>query len=443
MITQDATRSLAERCQRLSQAPLAADVERRARHCVLDHLACAHVGADLEHVRPHYVAMSALSGVPEAVSADGKRRPAVLAAYLNGTAANGLDYDDVLNGHPGSPIISAALASGQRAGATLGRVLKAVVVGYEAHWLLSTAAKASPARTSQVRGPGAFEAIAAGLAAAVITDSSPDRLKRVMGVAATQSTVPFVGKWYERPVPTVKNNAGWSAAAGVLAVDLVDAGALGVPEPLDGPSGFWLMAGSDRWRWDEAIAELSEPAILRTAFKRFPACWHTQQYLTGLKAGLDALPVGRTVRHIRLEGPSDLQQFGETKVHGPADVAFSIRTLSALLVLGIDPGPDWVRPQAIQSASRMLHQIEVTVGDDRRIILTLDDGQVVSLPVRQDDYSRPHAYGLTEVEVRTKFDRLLARNVRAKNRDELRLAVIEGSESDKVSDVVDVLVAAG
>ncbi|MGH3352308.1 MAG: MmgE/PrpD family protein [Nocardioides sp.] len=437
MITEDATRSLAEHCDNIARGSLANEVERRARHCVLDHLACAHVGATLGHVQPHYAVMASIAGIPEAMTADGKRRPAVLAAYLNGAAANGLDYDDMLRGHPGAPIVAAALAAGERADATLERLLKAVAVGYEAHWLLTTAANPSSGRLSQVRGSGAFEAIAASLAAAVITDSSPDRLRRVMGVAATHSTVPFVGKWYERPVPTVKNNAGWSAAAGILAVDLVDAGAGGILDALDGPSGFWRMAGSDRWLWEEAFAEVTEPAVLRTGFKRFPACWHTQQYLLALETGLGDLPHERSVHHIQIQGPPDLQKFAETQVLGPADVAFSIRTLSAMLVLGVEPGPAWVSPQSLEAAAHMMHRIEVTVGQDRQIRLTLDNGHVMCLPVREDDHSRPHDFGLSEQEVRNKFDRLLTPKMRAEDRDKLQRSIIGGSPLLQIAELVD------
>jgi hypothetical protein len=415
--TSEATRQLIERCHELASAPLPPHVVRRARHCVLDHLACALVGARLDYVRPHFLAMAQLGGGPEATTAeattaDGLTRSAFCAAYLNGESANALDFDDTLIGHPGAPVVAAALAAGERAGATLDDLVKGVVVGYEAHWLLGRAAQPSRSRAGRVRAVGVFDAIAASLAAAAVTDASAERLGRVLGLAGTQSCVPYVAKWYERPVPSVKNNLGWSAASAVLAVDLADSGAVGLPEVLDGPAGFWLMAGSDRWRWDdtlaEALADGGEPAVMRGGFKRFPACWHVQQYLVALQSVLRRAPGGPAVEHIRMDGPLDLQKFAEPRISGPADVAFGIRTLSGLLAAGIEPGPAWVRPDLVASASALASRVTVTRARHRSVTVTFDDGQVLHRAVLKGDSSRPHPFGLSESEVRAKFDRLVS-----------------------------------
>lgn len=433
--TGHATRQLIERCRELACAPLPDDVRRRARHCVLDHLACGLVGARLDYVQPHFLAMAPLSGTPEATTADGVRRPAFCAAYLNGESANALDYDDTLAGHPGAPVVAAALAAGERAGASLDDLVRGVVVGYEAHWLLGRAAQPSRSRAAKVRAVGVFDAIAASLAAAAVTGASAQRLGRVMGLAATQSCVPYVAKWYERPVPSVKNNLGWSAAAAVLALDLADSGAVGLPDALDGPAGFWRMAGSDRWRWEETLAETGEPAVLRAGFKRFPACWHVQQYLTALESVLRRAPEGRTVEHIRIDGPLDLQKFAEPRLSGPADVAFGIRTLSALLAGGVEPGPAWVRPDLIASASAPAREVAVGRTRHRAVTVTFDDGQVRHSAVPKGDSARPHPFGLTENEVRAKFDRLVSPLLGAGPARALRESVIDAEGSLKLTEL--------
>ncbi|WP_314172127.1 MmgE/PrpD family protein [Streptomyces winkii] len=437
--TDQATRQLIERCRESANAPLPREVRTRARHCVLDHLACSLTGAQLDHVQPNFLAMAPFGGTPEATTADGLLRPAFCAAYLNGESANALDYDDTLAGHPGAPVVAAALAAGERAEATLDDLLKGVVVGYEAHWLLGRAARPSDSRAGKVRAVGVFDAIAASLAAAAVTDASAQRLGRVVGLAGTQSCVPYVAKWYERPVPTVKNNLGWSAASAVLAVDLADSGAVGLPDVLDGPAGFWLMAGSDRWRWDETLAETVEPAIIRAGFKRFPACWHVQQYLTALESVLRRAPEGRTVRHIRIDGPLDLQKFAEPRIDGPADVAFGIRTLSALLAGGVEPGPAWVRPDLIASTSALAREVTVSRTRRRAVTVTFDDGQVQHGPVPKADSARPHPFGLTESEVRAKFDRLVSPLLGADPARALRESVIDADGSLKLSKLTEAM----
>ena len=56
------------------------------------------------------------------------------AAFLNGALGHSLDFDDTHAAgslHPGAPVIPAALAAGEMAGASGADVLAAIVAGYE------------------------------------------------------------------------------------------------------------------------------------------------------------------------------------------------------------------------------------------------------------------------------------------------------------------------
>src|SRR5690606_28767028 len=111
------------------------------------------------------------------------------------------------------------------------------------------------------------------------------------------------------------------------------AGARGIPRPLDGPAGMRLMAGSDRWRWNDTLAD-AEPAIQKVGFKRYPACWHLQSYLKttddALRASDDTAELSATIT-----GPSDVAKFVPAAIAGPAEVAFSLPTCIALILEGI------------------------------------------------------------------------------------------------------------
>ena len=426
-ITADATDQLVGRAVDLAASPVADEVDRRVRHLVLDHLGCTLAGQGLPYTAPSFAALGRLTAPPEATGADGTLRPAFVTAYLNGTAANALDYDDTLYGHPGAPVTSAALAMGERVGGRLGDLVRAVVVGYQAHWLLARAAAPSAARARRVRAVGVFDAIAA--AAACVTVSGPpdpERLRRAVAVAATQSCVPYVAKWYERPVPSVKNNLGWTAASGVLAADLAGAGAVGLPNVLDGQAGFWAMAGSDRWRWPETVAEDAVPAVLRAGFKRFPACWHVQQYLTVLSRLLDEAGPAAVVAGIDFAGPHDLQKFGARSVDGMADVAFSLPTLGTLLARRIPIGADWVSGEALAIGRPLLASTTVCHSRQRSVTVTLADGRRLRAAVPKGDYGFPYRDGLTEAEVRHKFTRLAGAVLGAGTAERLADAVLRG-----------------
>ena len=54
------------------------------------------------------------------------------AAWINGTAAHALDYDDVgLRGHPSTVLVPAILAEGEALGSTGAEMIVAYVAGYE------------------------------------------------------------------------------------------------------------------------------------------------------------------------------------------------------------------------------------------------------------------------------------------------------------------------
>lgn len=423
--TTTATAELLWRVSKLAAEPPVAG-RARAAVCVLDHLGCALAGITLTHVQPHLAIARACGVGSESTSVDGVVRTARDAAYVNGTAANALDFDDTLHGHPGAPIIAAALAVAERADASLGQLFTAVVAGYEAHWMLARASAPSPARAAEVRGVAAWDTMSAAVAAAIVAGLPEGELERALGIAATHAIVPYIAKWYERPMPTVKNNLGWVASAGVLAADLAAAGGTGLPAALDGPAGFWRMAGSDRWDWDSA-KETPGPGIMRGGFKRYPACWHLQQYLAAADRLLrgESRSDGRAARAVTVRGPRSVQKFDEPSVGGTADVAFSIRTLIALLVLGLEPGTKWASENAIAMTRTLVDQISVEIvpAAQAAVEIRWDDGTCTAIQVADSDYDNPSDWGATTEEVAEKFTRL-ATPVLGEAAEELRAAVL-------------------
>ena len=66
--------------------------------------------------------------------ATGRHATLRAAALINGAASHSVEFDDIYRDagyHPGSPVISAALAAAQATGATGEQFLRGVIVGYE------------------------------------------------------------------------------------------------------------------------------------------------------------------------------------------------------------------------------------------------------------------------------------------------------------------------
>ena len=135
---------------------------RRTELCLVDSIGCFSAGLRLKHFNPSAVVASSLFGTSNAVDDISSISP-FQAAYLYGQAANALDYDDTLLGHPGAAIIGAILAVAIRAKLSMDRLLRGIAAGYEAHWIMASSAIPSRERATLVRSVGVWDTVAASI----------------------------------------------------------------------------------------------------------------------------------------------------------------------------------------------------------------------------------------------------------------------------------------
>ena len=388
-------------------------VRGRVAECVLDHIACVCEGADSQQARyPKWIADCQFKGAC-ATAVGGESLPAALAAYCNGQAANALDYDDTLVGHPGAAIIAAAVAAGESANASLDRVMAGICAGYDVHYVLTAAGWPSRARSGLVRGIGVWESVAAAVAVAIVWQLSEAQVVAAVNLAVVHAVPPYVAKWYERPVPSVKNNLGWAALGAIWAVEAVMEGSCGISNALDGPEGFFRIAGSDRWQWPPGI-ETGTPAVMKVAFKRFPACWHIQEYLRAVSAVVvgEEIEERATVR-VDCAVPPSLMKFLDYRPTTPADVAFSLPCTIALVVVGARRGAYWSDPAVFESSAvrAIVAQSKYRRGRTGRIQVRVDGRATQPVRVPEPDYWNPAPWGLSSAEVRAKYEALVTARV--------------------------------
>lgn len=367
-----------------------AAVLRRTRLCLLDSLACHAAGRALPHSLPSSRVARELFGVTSPFA----------AAYLYSQAANALDYDDTLFGHPGAPIVGTVLAVGARRRLSADRVLRGIAAGYEAHAIICAAAAPSRERAAQVRSVGVWDTVAASIGAGVALGLDDSMMHRVIGLAATHSILPYTAKWYERPAPALKNNLGWVAAGAVLSLELGAAGMSGVTAALDGDAGMWRMAGSDQWALGPSLTD--KPAVLRTGFKHYPACWHLQEHLKAFSHLLSSIPAGNEVTEILVASTPDIAKFCPPDLRGTADVAFSLPATFSLLMAGVEPGPQW----AHFDGTAPMPAFRYERSDYRTIRVHTRNGLQLEAAVGHCDGADIADGGLDEAGVLAKHDRL-------------------------------------
>ena len=197
-----------------------------------------------------------------------------LAAWINGTAAHSVEFDDIFRDavyHPGCPVIAAALAVAQDRGKSGRELLNAITVGYEISTRIGAAVQPSHYRFFHTTGTvGAFGAAAAAAALLVPGDAG------VMGHALSTAGTFAAGlqQAFRSDAMTKPLHAGHAASVGVTSAMAAASGVTGAVDLLEGDAGFGA-AMSDGADWERAVEGLGERYnITRMTQKNHGCCGH-------------------------------------------------------------------------------------------------------------------------------------------------------------------------
>ncbi len=220
----------------------------------------------------------------------GRRIPAPEAAWINGTAAHALDYDDVaLRGHPSTVLVPAILAEGESLGATGAQMVAAYVAGYEV-W--AELAGRDPAQHHEKgwHPTGIFGPIAAAAACASLRSLDVGKAADAIGLGASHSS----GLVANFGTMTKPYHAGRAAHSGVIAARLAAAGFTASADALEHPLGL-LAAVSPKGEADRqsAVKAGRDWQILKQGLsvKKYPLCYCTHRAIDGTLDLLAAQPV--------------------------------------------------------------------------------------------------------------------------------------------------------
>ena len=195
------------------------------------------------------------------------------AAFVNGTAAHGEDFDDTFEGgpvHAGVVIVPALLAAAERHRIAGPDLLYGIAVGCE---VMCRGGLVAPKRihkagfhpTAVLGAMGA----AAGVAAALRLDEAAFASAQGLAGSMASGIIEYLaeGTWTKRMHP------GWAAQSGMRAVELARGGFLGPRTVWEGPHGFLHgFANSAEGAWDRLTGDFGERWVMETiAFKPY-AC---------------------------------------------------------------------------------------------------------------------------------------------------------------------------
>ncbi len=328
----------------------------------------------------------------------GGRVDPLLATFVNATAGVALEVDEgsrLGGGHPAIHVIPAALAAAEDIGADGGRLLEAIIAGYEVCSRLGSATTPRP----NVHSHGTWGTIGSAVAVAKLARLDARAVKAVINLAASMSPA---NTWTTALEGVTIRNAypGRSGLEGILAVDLHRAGFTGLP---DAPADVYGTILADRFEPERALDGLGGPLrIEQNYFKLYACCRYNHFALDALLALARDLTPAQVERVVVTTIP-----FGP-RMADPAPVSmlgakFSIPyAVAAALVLGRADVSAFVEPALTDPRIRALAaRVEVRVDPQmspRRsdyptavVEIVLTDGRTLSGSTRvvRGDFADP------------------------------------------------------
>jgi 2-methylcitrate dehydratase PrpD len=406
--------AIADYAVREQTAPLRPEVIHHAKRAVIDWYACLLPGSI---VTPGTILEQALAEDLDHGNsrlASGRRATTRAAALINGAASHSVEFDDIYRDagyHPGSPVISAALAVAQSKGASGETFLRGVIVGYETSTRIGEAVM--PSHYKYWHTTGTVGAFGAAAAAATVLRLPKDPFMHAMGTVGSFAS--GLQQAFRSQAMTKPLHGGHAADAGVWAALGAAKGLTGALDMLEGEVGFG-NAMSVNPDWTKATKELGvDYHITRVTFKNHGCCGHTFPSIDGVlhlqkqngftwrdvkrvtlatyKAGTDIVdnpnPEGEyqakfslqyTVAHALVHGSVRLNAFAPERLTDP-----NVRAVLARIEVQTDP--ELSKQYPVQRAAHV--EIE------------LNDGRVLKhfQPTRKGDPEMP----LTDDELNDKY----------------------------------------
>ncbi len=419
------TRILSEFTAGLHFDALPAEVVERTRLLAMDHVGIAlraRHAADLNDAMSATLARLGMGDGDATVIGDDRSYAPPAAALYNGNLAHSLDFDDThARGsiHPSAPIVPAAFAAAEMAGADGRDIIAGIVAGYEVQIRLSIALDPSEHYLRGFHPTATCGAFGAAAAAARVFGLSADDVANAFGLAASQAagSMQFLldGAW-NKPFHT-----GYAAMSGLMAACFAADGFRGAAESLEGRYGFLHGYAPDSDH-GAAVADLGEKfETMDIAVKPYPSCRYghaAMDALIDLRAAndigheeIESVEVGLPRAGWNLIGdPESNKQNPKNYVDGQ----FSMPFVAAVAIRDGKMGWDSYAPHLKDEATLALcRRIRAIVDDQVEAEFPAHMGGIVRVHTGRGNFEKmvviakgePENF-LSGAEMRTKFDDL-------------------------------------
>ena len=269
---------------RFSERPLLAAQRHLAYRALLDTFAVAIAGQREDAARIAHNHLKDVTGIGKASAwATGESMPPEAAAWLNGTTAHLLDYDDMmppLVGHPSVAMVPALVALAQATGADGKRFSSAYIAGYE---VLAKIAKVM-AMQHVIKGwhsTSSLGVLGAATGCSVLLGLDEAQTANALGLAVTQAA----GNRENFGTMAKSFQVGQCGAAAVRSALLAQSGFTAPAGAIDGQYGYLALYGGKE-DLTPALDSLGVSSLEFDAIgidvKKYPCCYAVHKPLDGV-----------------------------------------------------------------------------------------------------------------------------------------------------------------
>jgi 2-methylcitrate dehydratase PrpD len=436
-------------------------VRDRAKHLVLDGIACALVGAQLPVSRIGVEGVTALddAGDSPLIGWDGLATSATSAAMVNSSFIQGFELDDY---HPLAPlhsnsiILPAMLAAAPRVGSVSGeRFLLGAILGYETGPRVGQALGGLDMLSRGWHSGVVFGPVASAAAAGTLYGLDAAGFEDAFGMAATQSCG-LMSAMFESMVKRMQH--GFASRNGLTAAALAAVGYVGIKRVFERSYGGWLAAfGEGHRTYPEAIyaglGHLWETE--RIAVKAYAA-------MGLLHAAIDAALELRVkvdvsqIQRIDIDMAEAAYAHGGWKAERPLEVIGAQMNVAYAVAVALLDGDVLVDQfshdrinsddvwrlidQTITHHERAYDNLPIDERLTTQVHLTLNDGSTQVAKV-----VHPRGTGdrnLTNAEIRDKYVKLTHRVIPAERQAAIEKAVLNIDALEDIAQLIDLLTPA-
>lgn len=269
------TKSLGQFVADLSPNRIPPEVARVARMGFIDTIGTMIAGRHDDCVRIMTETLDPGPG-PATLTFGDRKAPAPEAAWINGTAAHALDYDDVaLRGHPSTVLVPAILAEAEHLGSSGADMIAAYVAGYET-WAELFLRDNGLLHQKGWHPTGLYGAVGAAAACAKLRKLDAEKSAIAIALGASQAA----GIMSNFGTMTKPFHAGKSAHAGIMAARLAEAGFTANTDALEHPQGFLHAVSPTMQENREGDASAGKEWRILTqglGIKKYPTCYCTHR----------------------------------------------------------------------------------------------------------------------------------------------------------------------